>query len=73
MQQIYSIGEVAKLLGVPAYKIEYAHTSNALAEPQCRFLGKRVYTDDDGRRVAGHFGFTLGETPQAANSGNDSQ
>ncbi len=73
MQQIYSIGQVAKLLNVQAYKIEYAHTSNALAEPAFRFLGKRVYTDDDVRRVAKHFGLTLGDDLEVVEAGKEAQ
>ena len=61
MQQIYSTGQVAKLLGVQTYQIEYAHSSSQLTEPDFRFLGKRVYTADDVRRVAEHFGHSLGD------------
>jgi hypothetical protein len=59
MQKIYSTGQVARALGLPPHRLEYAHASQALAEPAFRFLGKRVYTPDDVRRVAGHFGVTL--------------
>lgn len=59
MENIYSTGEVARLLGLRPHQLEYAHGSFALAEPDTRFLGKRVYTPDDVRRVACHFGLTL--------------
>ncbi len=59
MQQIYSTGQVAKLLGLQAYQIEYAYASGQLAEPAFRFLGKRVHDPDDLRRVAEHFGVAL--------------
>lgn len=59
MQSIYSTGQVARLLGLRPHQLEYAHASQALAEPDFRFLGKRVYCSDDVRRVAGHFGLTL--------------
>ena len=65
--------DIAKLLGVQAYKIEYAHTSSALAEPAYRFVGKRVYTDDDVRRAAKHFGLALGEDLKVAEGGKEAQ
>ena len=73
MQQIYSTGQVANLLGVQAYKIEYAHTRKALAEPASRFLGKRVYTEDDVRRVAKHFGLTLGHDLKVVEGGKEAE
>lgn len=73
MQQIYSTGQVAKLLGVQAYQIEYAHSSSQLAEPAFRFLGKRVYTADDVRRAAEHFGLTLGDDLKVVVDGKEGQ
>ena len=58
MEQMYSTGELSRLLSIPAYKIEYAHTTGRLAEPAYRFIGKRVYCDADVLRVARHFGVT---------------
>ncbi len=59
MQNIYSTGQVARLLGLRPHQLEYAHASNQLTEPTFRFLGKRVYCSDDVRRVAEHFGLIL--------------
>jgi DNA-binding transcriptional MerR regulator len=56
MDQLFSTGQVARLLGVPSYRIEYAHTNNGLGEPVQRVMNKRLYTLDDLRRVAKHFG-----------------
>ncbi len=61
MIQILSTGQVARLLGVQPYQIEYAHATGRLDEPGGRFLGKRAYDADDVRRVARHFGVTLDE------------
>jgi DNA-binding transcriptional MerR regulator len=55
MTTILSTGQLAKLLGIPAYKIGYAHSTGALAEPDSRFLDKRCYTTADIQRVAAHF------------------
>lgn len=56
MNTIYSTGQLARLLGIPAYKIGYAHATGRLEEPAFRFLDKRCYTAADVVRVAAHFG-----------------
>jgi len=55
MTTILSTGQLAKLLGIPAYRIGYAHSTGALAEPDTRFLDKRCYNTADIQRVAAHF------------------
>ena len=32
MEQIFSTGQLSRLLGIQAYKIEYAHATGRLAE-----------------------------------------
>ena len=59
MNQIFSTGQVAKLLGLQAYRIGYAHSTGQLAEPNYRFLDKRVYSEADVARVAKYFGVDL--------------
>lgn len=61
MNTIFSTGQLARLLGIPAYKIGYAHATGRLEEPAFRFLDKRCYTAADVRRVAAHFGVTISE------------
>lgn len=61
MNTIYSTGQLARLLGIPAYKIGYAHATGRLEEPAFRFLDKRCYTAADVCRVAAHFGVTISE------------
>jgi len=56
MQQIYSMGQVAKLLGVQKHRIEYAIATGQLADTKFRFLGKRGFDNNDLRRIAKHFG-----------------
>ncbi len=71
MENIYSTGQVARLLGLRPHQLEYAHASQALAEPTFRFLGKRVYRADDVRRVAEHFGLTPDDGPNVAEAGKE--
>jgi hypothetical protein len=54
MNTTYSLSEVGRLLGIQGYRIAYAHTVGAIPEPQ-RFCGKRLYKDEDVKRVAAHF------------------
>lgn len=56
MEQIYSTGEIAKLLGVQRHRIEYAIATGYVAEARFRFLGKRCFTAEDMKRMAEHFG-----------------
>ena len=62
MQHIYSIGEVARLLGLKQYQISYAHSTGQVEEPGLRVCGKRAYTDFDIQRIAEHFGIDLDES-----------
>jgi DNA-binding transcriptional MerR regulator len=55
IEQLYSIRDCGKAVGVAAHKIAYAHTQERLAEPQYRIAGKRIYTAEDVRRVARYF------------------
>ena len=71
MENIYSTGQVARLLGLRPHQIEYAHTSQDLAEPSFRFLGKRVYRAHDVRRVAEHFGLTLDDGLNVVGAGKE--
>jgi hypothetical protein len=66
MNTIFSTGQLSRLLGIPAYKIGYAHATGRLQEPAFWFLGKRCYTDADVRRVATHFGVTITDSMLAA-------
>ena len=56
MENIYSTGEVAKMLGVQRHRIEYAVANGHLPEARLRFLDKRCFTGDDVKRIAEFFG-----------------
>ena len=56
MHNIFSIGEISKLLGVQPYRITYAIISGRIPEASFRFLGKRCFNSDDIAIIAEHFG-----------------
>jgi hypothetical protein len=56
MSQIYSLGHVARLLGVQGYRIAYAINTGQVPEASFRFLGKRCFTTADIVRISQHFG-----------------
>ena len=56
MENIYSIGQVGKMLGVQAYKIAYAIETGQLPEATFHFLHKRCFLEEDIKRMADHFG-----------------
>jgi hypothetical protein len=62
-----------EIIGVPPYKIGYAHANSRLAEPAHRVMNKRLYTPDDVRRVALHFGVKLDEARLAAAGGKGAE
>lgn len=59
---MFSLGQVAKRLGVRPYRIAYAHTIGAIPEPR-RFLGKRVYSPADEAVIGRYFDVHPGEEP----------
>lgn len=71
MDQLFSTGQVARIIGVPSYRIEYAHSNTGLAEPAQRVMNKRLYSFDDLRRVAVHFGVELEESLIAVGGGKE--
>lgn len=56
MDNIYSIGQVGKILGVQPYKIAYAIETGQLPEASFHFLHKRCFLENDIRRMAEYFG-----------------
>ncbi len=73
MIQVFSTGQVARLLGVQPYQIDYAHSTGQIVEPSVRFLGKRVYAPEDVRRVAQHFGVTLEDQLKCVEGGKEGE
>jgi hypothetical protein len=58
VEQIYSTGQVARILGIQGYQIAYAINTRQIAEASFRFLDKRCFTKRDIGRIADHFGMT---------------
>ena len=54
MPQEYTLNEVARLTGVPYYRLYYAHYTGRLPEPK-RVGRNRIYTDRDVQRIKEHF------------------
>lgn len=59
MQRMFSMGEVARLLGVKSHRIDYAISVGHLGDAGFRFLGKRCFTEADLRKIAKHFGVVV--------------
>ena len=56
MQKYYSLKDVANLLKVRSHRVGYAVSSGAVPEPALRLGNKRIFSMEDVRRLANHFG-----------------
>jgi hypothetical protein len=65
MNQTMSLKDVARLLGVKAYRIQYAFIHEAIPEPEQRVSGRRIFVPEDVRRLAKHFNVKLPDTESA--------
>ncbi len=65
MQKIYSLKDVARVLGVRSHRVGYAVSSGAVPEPDLRLANKRIFTTDDVIRLAEHFGVRCEYGPPA--------
>ncbi len=54
-EQLFSIRDCGKAVGIAPHQIAYAHSQERLPEPQYRVAGKRIYTANDVQRVAAYF------------------
>ena len=54
MPQEFTLNEVARLTGIPYYRIYYGHYTGRIPEPK-RVGRNRIYTDRDVRRIKEHF------------------
>jgi len=52
--KLYSISDVARVLGVQEYRIQYVHRTGKVRSPAI-FAGRRAYTKADIQRLAQHF------------------
>jgi len=57
-QDLYLISEVAQRLDVPPHRIAYLLMTRKLDEPKLRMGNRRVFTNDDAKRVADALGRT---------------
>jgi DNA-binding transcriptional MerR regulator len=57
-----SLKDVARVLDIKPYRIEYLLANGIVPEPQLRVAGRRLFTPDDVQRLAKHFGVKLPET-----------
>ena len=55
VEQLFSIRDCGKAVGVAAHKIAYAHVQGFLSEPRFWVGGHRIYTQEDLDRVAAYF------------------
>jgi hypothetical protein len=65
-QHTMSLKDVSHLLNVKPYRVEYLLANDIVPEPELRISGRRVFTPDDVRRLAEHFGVTLPSAEAAA-------
>ena len=54
MEQL-SLKDVAALLGVKAYRVEYLLCHGLVPEPQLRISGRRVFGPEDVANIRAHF------------------
>ena len=66
MNEFYSMKEVARLLGVRPHRVGYAVSTGAVPQPSQRFGNTRVFTVEDVRRLADHFGVRRPDEPKGA-------
>ena len=59
MENIYSTGQAAKMLGIQRHRIEYAIVNGHLPEARFRFLDKRCFDAADIQGMAEYFGIEV--------------
>ncbi len=62
MNELLSLRDCARRLGIASHRIAYAHENGLLSDVGVRVAGKRIYTTADLQRVASYFGIELDET-----------
>ncbi len=55
MEQQMSLKDVAALLGVKAYRVEYLLCHGLVPEPRLRISGRRVFGPEDVANIRTHF------------------
>jgi len=54
MSKEYTLNEVARLTGIPYYRIYYGHYTGRIPEPK-RVGRNRIYTEADVQKITEHF------------------
>lgn len=54
-EKFLSLGEVAKRLGVPPYRIAYAIVNGKVADCEHWFVGRRAFSEPEIQRLAEYF------------------
>ena len=60
MNNLKTLSEVGRLIGIPAHRIVYAHHTGAVPEP-ARVCGRRAYGEGDIEILATFFGTEIPE------------
>ena len=60
-QNLYTIGEVARILEVQPYKIVYLINTGQVPEPAIRLGGRRAFTIEDMAGIAEKMSIQLGQ------------
>jgi DNA-binding transcriptional MerR regulator len=55
-QQLFLLGDVARMLAVPPYKITYLIQIGRVQEPAMRLGNRRMFTLHEVKRIAQHLG-----------------
>ncbi len=59
MTHYFSTTEAAAILKLPEHKLRYAFRANHVEKPKTVIAGRQLYTHEDLRRLAEHFGVKL--------------
>lgn len=57
-KDLYLISEVAERLGVPPHRVAYLLMTRKIEEPKLRMGNRRIFNNDDAKRVADALGRT---------------
>jgi hypothetical protein len=55
MTTFFALGDVARLIKVPPYKIAYALSNGWIHDPEMRIAGKRIFTKQEAEEIGAYF------------------
>ena len=55
MTTFFALGDVARLIKVPPYKIAYALSNGWIQDPEMRIAGKRIFTKQEAEAIGAYF------------------